>query len=152
MNNLFIEQDGKWTGPFNRDMLITFLARGLCTLQTPCRREGRDEIRTVEFFTGGAWGAPAPQSPTPTEWAPPKEEPQVSGLGLLATLLIIGGIGGLVYFVGFFDVSVRVSAVHDGRVNNLGLMQDRQLGMILSALALVLGVALAIFDSVNRRR
>ena len=51
----------------------------------------------------------------------------------LAAFLIIGGLLGTGYFLFFFDTSVDVPEGEDigiTSVNNLGLMHDRQLGMI----------------------
>ena len=62
----------------------------------------------------------------------------------LGAFLFLGGVVGAVYFYAYFDTSVEVptldilgQSVGGGRVNNLGLMQDRQNGLIIS-----IGVAL----------
>lgn len=91
--------------------------------------------------------------------------PSVTALGLLAVLLIFGGIAGVVFFGFYFDPSVPVSKVDPrtfglnslplpmpDRVNNLGLLQDRQNGIILSAVAIVVGVLVAIYDAFVRRQ
>lgn len=64
-------------------------------------------------------------------------------LGLFATLLIIGGLVGLIYFGAFFERSVAVDS--NWRVNNVGLMQDRLIGIILSALSMLIGVLITLF-------
>ena len=66
-------------------------------------------------------------------------------------LFFVGGFGGLLYFWLFYDSSVSVPAVTvfgetigGGRVNNIGLMQDRQNGMMISGVFAALGFACAL--------
>jgi peptidoglycan/LPS O-acetylase OafA/YrhL len=76
------------------------------------------------------------------------------GLTLLATILIIAGIASLVYFLFFFDTSVAVPTQEftgGGRVNNLGLLQDRQNGIIVSSVALMIGVIIAVAESLKKK-
>ena len=72
-------------------------------------------------------------------------------VGLLMVLL---GIGGMFYFLVGFDTSVEVPTtqiadmtVGGGRVNNLGLIGDRQSGIIVSAAAAVLGGILIVIGN-----
>lgn len=147
--NIYIERDGKWEGPFTRDQLRDFVGRGLLTHKSLCRvdRDGKMEIHEVEYFIGGfgvtVSAPPKEDSPAHQNHAQPSAGPSVTPLGLFATLLIITGVVGLVYFVGFFDKSVAADS--GWRVNNFGLMQDRMIGIILCVLSLVIGVLMTLF-------
>jgi hypothetical protein len=57
-------------------------------------------------------------------------------LGFVGAIVFIGGLGGLVYYWQFFDVSVDSGL---DRIVNMGLMQDRQNGMIASGIFTLLG-------------
>ncbi len=71
-------------------------------------------------------------------------QPPVAIIGLLAAVL---GLLGALYFFAFFDASVPT---RDGktRVYNVGLMADRQNGLLFSGLVAIVGVAVA---ALNRR-
>lgn len=61
--------------------------------------------------------------------------------------IVIAGIACSVYFFMFFDATVYVSGspilgIPDGRVNNVGLMQDKQNGLIIGIGAVIVGVIL----------
>jgi hypothetical protein len=65
---------------------------------------------------------------------------------IVGLLLLVGGLSGSVYFYGFFDTSIEVptreilgTTIGGGRVNNLGLMQDRQNGIIFGFGAAIVG-------------
>jgi len=60
------------------------------------------------------------------------------------SIVILLGLIGLIFFFFIFDTSVSVNGLNM-RVNNIGLMQDRQNGIMFSILALVIGVFLVIF-------
>lgn len=61
-------------------------------------------------------------------------------------LLLIGGVLGTAYFFMFFDTSVAVSAGEfSGRVNNIGLMSDRQNGLIASLVSATVGTLILVF-------
>jgi len=75
-------------------------------------------------------------------------------------LLTIAGICGAIYFFAVFDTTVPVQKVDPmaygfdlppipapDRVHNIGLQQDRQLGLILSVGAVVIGVGLIVAGS-----
>jgi len=73
--------------------------------------------------------------------------------GIIGLLLVVCGLGAAVYFFLFFDTSVQVPVtdlgngltVGGGRVNNLGLMGDRQNGIIVGfGFAVVGGVLMYI--------
>lgn len=66
---------------------------------------------------------------------------EISGGQAVGVLLLLAGLAGLVYFFLFFDVSVPVGG---GHVNNIGLMADRQNGVIVAAVAALVGVVLAV--------
>ncbi len=73
-------------------------------------------------------------------------EPSTTGsptFRVVGALLFILGAAGVVYFLQFFDTSVP--AFGGTRVNNLGLMQDKQNGLMLGALAAVVGLALLLY-------
>lgn len=55
----------------------------------------------------------------------------------VSSLLIIGGILCSIYFWSFYDTSVSTGF---GDVNNLGLMQNRQLGLIVGIGLVIVGV------------
>jgi hypothetical protein len=74
---------------------------------------------------------------------------RIPTLCLLGWLLIVGGLLGTTYFTAMFDISVRAPAISREalgieRVNNVGRMNDRQTGVIISLATLSIGVALAI--------
>ena len=67
-------------------------------------------------------------------------------LRVLGALLFFPGAAATVYFYRFFDTSVAVEVF--GRfvvVQNLGLMQDRQNGLLLGAIGTVVGLALLLY-------
>src|ERR1051326_6961968 len=74
-------------------------------------------------------------------------------LTILGALLFLGGLTGLIYYWQFFDTSVEVplqtvlgQTYGGGRVHNIGLMQERQNGMIFSGIACGLGFVCLILD------
>lgn len=63
-------------------------------------------------------------------------------LTVLGVIMFVGGVIGLFYYWQFFDTSVSVpterffgQTLGGGRVHNIGLMQERQNGMIISGIA-----------------
>ena len=79
-----------------------------------------------------------------------RASPRVHLFQIISWLLIIGGVGSLIYFVAVFNTSVRVPEI--GRVENIGLISDRQIGVIVSSVVLVIGVVLAIFRMLIEHR
>ena len=84
---------------------------------------------------------------------------KISLLRVLGVVLVIGGLFAGVYYLVFFDTSVEVpqreilgSVYGGGRVNNLGLMNDRQNGIYLGFGAAVVGLACLGFESRNRKK
>ncbi len=75
-----------------------------------------------------------PPSPTLANISPTQTRSSVT----LDKLLILGGVIFLFYFYLIFDSTVRT---YDGdRVSNLGLMQDRTMGCVISVGAIITGV------------
>jgi len=79
-----------------------------------------------------------------------------SGRSLLAKILLIGGLICGIYFLLFFDTSVQVpeqefmgQTFGGERVNNIGLMQDRQNGIYLGFGAAAVGLVL---EFLNKRK
>ncbi len=64
-------------------------------------------------------------------------------LGFLGFIVFLGGVGGVIYYWQFFDPSVESDL---GRVNNIGLLQDRETGVIVSAVFSVVGLLCALFS------
>ena len=75
-----------------------------------------------------------------TETKEPKESSSSAG-GVLGLLLLVCGLGSLVFFLLFFDTSVDAGSM---RVNNLGSMNDKQNGIIVGGILAVVGVLLGI--------
>jgi hypothetical protein len=63
----------------------------------------------------------------------------LSGISGLSSLLIVGGIVVSAYFWFAYDTSVSSGF---GSVNNIGLMQNRQLGLIVGIALAIVGVIL----------
>lgn len=103
----------------------------------------------------GAFDADSLISQDKTNWEPlsqvvrARRKRSVTSLGLLAAMLVLGGLADVLGFLLFFDVSVSTPA---GRVVNLGLMGDRQLGVIVGLGCVLFGILLGIFDWSQRNR
>jgi hypothetical protein len=67
---------------------------------------------------------------------------EINGGQAAGVLLFLAAIAGVVYFVGFFDSTVPTAI---GRVSNLGLMQDRQNGLMVACGSVLVGLILAVF-------
>lgn len=79
---------------------------------------------------------------------------ELPGKALLAYVLLVGGLLCGIYFLLAFDTSVEVpqqellgQMIGGGRVNNLGLMQDRQYGIFLGFGAAALGLIIRVLDN-----
>jgi hypothetical protein len=104
--------------------------------------------------------AQAQTKPTgPALSSPPQhaqESSSTGALGAFGLLLFIGGVIGLIYFWEFFDTSVNApgSAFFggSGRVHNIGLMQDKQSGLIISGIAAALGVVCILVSQYGGKR
>lgn len=73
----------------------------------------------------------------------------------MGALIAVGGLIGFIYFLLVFDTSVAVPSqeilgqrIGGGRVHNLGLMQERNIWLVVTGVATVLGVVL---HSISRR-
>jgi hypothetical protein len=71
---------------------------------------------------------------------------------IVGALLFILGAASAVYYYQFFDTSVDAPTLTvlgqsfgGGRVHNIGLMQDRQNGLMLGAFGSVVGLALLLY-------
>ena len=95
----------------------------------------------------GEW-LPAPHKFIPANFkkTPPEKKSQAGGF--LAGALILAGGAGMAYFFCIFDTTV--STASGTSVNNLGLLSDRQNGLILCAVIFLSGVILAALHS-NRK-
>ena len=88
-------------------------------------------------------------APPATAAAPPTARKTGSpALKVIGLLLLVAGIGAVVYFVGFYDTSVSVpetaimgQTVGGGRVHNVCLMQNRQNGIIVGSVIAAAGLA-----------
>jgi hypothetical protein len=60
-----------------------------------------------------------------------------SGIKIFGIVMLVSGSLGLLYYRLLFDSTVYSS--YSGRIHNIGLMQDRQIGLIISGLAVILG-------------
>lgn len=88
-------------------------------------------------------------------------EPKPQGSPLLkfvGALLFLGGVAFAVYYFAYFDTSVAVptteifgQTIGGGRVHNVGLMQQRQNGLIFSSVAALAGLLLVLMaDRINK--
>ena len=92
--------------------------------------------------------------------SPPQPRQGSPVLRVIGALLFIGGLIGLFYYFQVFDTSVEVPSrmvlgetIGGGRVHNIGLMQERQNGMIISGILAAIGFAcLIIGEYVTKRR
>lgn len=73
-------------------------------------------------------------------------------LPFIGVLMIIGGIVAVIYFVAFFDTSVEAptteilgQTIGGGRVNNIGLMNDRSNGIMIGIGTAIFGLILSVF-------
>ena len=78
-----------------------------------------------------------------------EEDRTISFLAVLGVLVFLGGLLAAVYYWHFFDPSVRTSTGE--RVNNIGLLQDRQNGLIVSVFLSAIGFAAIVLGEYRRR-
>lgn len=103
----------------------------------------------------------APRSVAPRLPAAAREPSflSVAPLRIAAAIFAAAGLCGLLYFGVAFDTSVAVPTVNilgttvgGGRVNNLGLMQERSNGLMLAGGSFALGVVLYALDFLQTKR
>ena len=94
-------------------------------------------------------------APGATAVAPHQGSPLVRVIG---ALMFVGGAATAVYYLRFFDTTVETptatilgQTVGGERVHNVGLLQDRQDGLILGALGSVVGLALLLYTQKRGR-
>ena len=87
----------------------------------------------------------------------PKEGSEI--VLILSLLLFIFSFCMLMYYWRFFDTSVSVPSqelfgqtIGGERVHNIGLMQERSNGMLLSGLVTMLSIGIALFSSSKNKR
>lgn len=100
---------------------------------------------------------PASTQPVQQEPQPAKRAPSLTLLGVIATLLVVIGAGMVVYFMFMFDTSVEVPGaealgISSGRVNNIGLLSDRQNGIVCGFGFAFFGVIMGAWDHFARSR
>jgi hypothetical protein len=106
-----------------------------------------------------AEGRPIPWMSSPERSSSASEGPVVRGLstsGKLGSLLAVVGILVVVYFYAFYDTSIPVPTQEimgrtfgGGRINNLGLMAERQNGILIGMFAALGG---AVFAYISRKK
>ena len=87
-----------------------------------------------------------------------KMNKEIPLLNILGPLLLIGGLIVGFYFLTYFDTSVEVptqeifgQTIGGGRVNNIGLMNDKQNGINLGFGASAVGLILIYFKKNNKK-
>lgn len=95
-----------------------------------------------------SWGATSEAVPINDVLVVPRiamgtETASTSGIKILGIVMLVGGSFGLFYYWLLFDNTV---SSYGGRVHNIGLMQERQTGLIISGIAVVLGFVCVLMD------
>ncbi len=157
----FILSDGKQAGPYTIGQLRSMWQSGIITTETQYYFEGAPnwqpmiKLRSMLEPNSVVKNRPASIITRPPRVpAPPSTAAASSQVGVF---LMLAGFAISAYFFFVYDTSVRVESryvtgfgsVGGGRVNNLGLMQNRQLGCIGGLVLTVAGLALT-FGKGNR--
>ncbi|MEY2564839.1 MAG: hypothetical protein QOH88_3032 [Verrucomicrobiota bacterium] len=103
----------------------------------------------------------AAEAPPPPIVHPPSARSASGRLSVVGWLLIVGGLGCVIYFVLVYDTSVHIESPIDlsqfsrdvapDRVTNLGLMQNRLIGIIVGFGFAFMGGILVGIDRLRRR-
>jgi len=108
------------------------------TLAEACPNCGRPRLPATQ-------SSPPSSAASSTRQAPPAITPEF--LKVLGIILFLGGVAAAVYYYGYFDTTVTTERVEifgevigGQRVHNVGLMQERQIGLIISIGAALLGL------------
>jgi len=96
--------------------------------------------------------AAVPEAQQPQAGTGEQGAPSVAGLRALGVLLFLAGLVGGIYFATFYDTSVKTETVEilgqrfgGERVHNIGLMQQRQLGLFGSGATGLLGFVILLY-------
>jgi hypothetical protein len=118
--------------------------------ETTCFRCGEKFMPTLRNYDGDGIKISPSQPQSPGKWAiPPKCPKQNSASPIFGGLLILIGVIGLAYFALFFDVSVDTGIGE--RVVNLGLSNDRLVGVIASVGIGIAGILLLAVNQITNR-
>jgi len=108
------------------------------------------------FQCGAELVAKPPPAPPIRVRTNPQRQPafqtELSPLTTFAAVLILIGVGAIFYYAFLFDVTVPVEVsefIPTGRVNNIGLMNERLIGIICGFGSTFIGIILAIVDAVS---
>lgn len=166
----YYSKGGQREGPVPSEQLKELAASGQLAPTDLVWKEGMAQWVEASKIKGlyPAPTEPNPQSPPPIPLSPQCPHPFGSlfskGRGLrkevfrsrIGGLMILAGLVGAVFFFFFFETSVEVpttellgQTIGGGRVNNLGLMAQRQNGMIFSFGVAIVG---AVFEFIAKSK
>lgn len=124
-NLIYVATDNGTEGPFTSSQLDHMVRAGKINADAPSLREGEEQWRTLNI-----------------NLRQNKTSDQLPAGQVVGIFLLLGALGCLIYAL-CIDVSVPVAGV--GRVNNLGLMSDRQTFLIIGGIGSIISTMLIIF-------